>query len=430
MEAGYKMTEVGKIPEDWATVKFCNITFMKGRIGWQGLKKEEFSTDQSLPFLITGMNFKDGEIRWDEVYHVSEDRYEIAKEIQLRSGDVLMTKDGTIGKILFVNEIPAPYKATLNSHLLVFRPINNAYDPKFLYYNLQSKYFLSHIELSKSGSTFFGISQEAVGKYLIPLPPTLTEQKAIATALSDVDALISSLDKLIEKKKAIKQGAMQELLTGKTRLAGFGNGAGYKMTELGKIPNDWLVQPIAEIAEVIGGGTPSTSIESYWNGTINWFTPTEVGEQKYSSNSDRKISSAGLDNSSAKMLPTGTILLTSRASIGDLSILLSPATTNQGFQSLVAKGNTFNEFIYYSMLLRKSEFLKYASGSTFLEISPAKVRAIKTPVPPTITEQKAITTALSDMDAEIEELETKRDKYKLIKQGMMQELLTGKTRLI
>lgn len=424
------MTEVGKIPEDWATVKFCNITFMKGRIGWQGLKKEEFSTDQSLPFLITGMNFKDGEIRWDEVYHVSEDRYEIAKEIQLRSGDVLMTKDGTIGKILFVNEIPAPYKATLNSHLLVFRPINNAYDPKFLYYNLQSKYFLSHIELSKSGSTFFGISQEAVGKYLIPLPPTLTEQKAIATALSDVDALISSLDKLIEKKKAIKQGAMQELLTGKTRLAGFGNGAGYKMTELGKIPNDWLVQPIAEIAEVIGGGTPSTSIESYWNGTINWFTPTEVGEQKYSSNSDRKISSAGLDNSSAKMLPTGTILLTSRASIGDLSILLSPATTNQGFQSLVAKGNTFNEFIYYSMLLRKSEFLKYASGSTFLEISPAKVRAIKTPVPPTIFEQKAIATALSDMDAEIEELETKRDKYKLIKQGMMQELLTGKTRLI
>jgi len=118
------------------------------------------------------MNFKDGEIRWNEVYHVSEDRYQVAVEIQLKKGDVLMTKDGTIGKLLYVKEIPYPGKATLNSHLLVYRPIGNSYEPLYLYYNLSSPFFKNHIELNKSGTTFFGISQEAVSKYKIQfLPP-------------------------------------------------------------------------------------------------------------------------------------------------------------------------------------------------------------------------------------------------------------------
>lgn len=114
---------------------------MKGRIGWQGLNQTEFTTNNDEPYLITGMNFKNGAIRWDEVYHVSDERYEIAKEIQLKSGDVLMTKDGTIGKLLYVDYIPYPHKASLNSHLLVFRPLNNSYNPKYLYYHLFSPYF-------------------------------------------------------------------------------------------------------------------------------------------------------------------------------------------------------------------------------------------------------------------------------------------------
>src|SRR3989338_7620245 len=93
----FKQTEIGEIPEDWEVKTFKEISFMKGRIGWQGLKQTEFTMNGEEPFLITGMNFKDGEIRWDEVYHVSEKRYDIAKEIQLRVSDVLMTKDGTIG---------------------------------------------------------------------------------------------------------------------------------------------------------------------------------------------------------------------------------------------------------------------------------------------------------------------------------------------
>lgn len=214
---GYRQTDIGVIPDDWDVKNLKEISFMKGRIGWQGLKETEFTMNPEEPFLITGMNFKDGRIRWNEVYHVSLKRYELAKNIQLKIGDVLITKDGTIGKLLFVDEIPYPNKATLNSHLLVFRPLHNSYVPKFIYYQLASKIFRDYIELSKSGSTFFGISQEAVGNYKTILP-AVGEQTAIATVLSDMDTEIEALENKLSKYCMIKHGMMQELLTGKTRL--------------------------------------------------------------------------------------------------------------------------------------------------------------------------------------------------------------------
>jgi type I restriction enzyme S subunit len=405
---GFQKTEVGIIPNDWKVKIFGDISFMKGRIGWQGLKQSEFTMNPDEPFLITGMNFKDGEIRWDEVYHVPESRYQMAKEIQLKPNDVLITKDGTIGKLLYVRNIPYPHKATLNSHLLVFRPIANSYDPLYLYYNLSFDHFKNHIELYKSGTTFFGISQESISKYQIPLPPTIDEQTAIANALNDADELITRLEQLIAKKRLIKQGAMQELL---------------------KPKDDWEVKKLGEIANIVGGGTPSTFNLSYWNGNINWFTPTEIGKTKYTFESVRKITKQGLENCSAKLLQAGTILLTSRASIGDISILMNDACTNQGFQSLVPKSGFSNEFVYYLMLTIKNLLVQNASGSTFLEISPNKLKQIEVSVP-VISEQTRIAQILSDMDAEIEALETKLAKYKMLKQGMMQNLLTGKIRLI
>lgn len=214
---GYKQTEIGIIPQDWNVKPLKTISSMNGRIGWQGLKQSEFTFNPDDPFLITGMNFKDGEINWEEVYHIPIERYKEATNIQLRVSDVLMTKDGTIGKLLYVNELPYPGKASLNSHLLLFRPLDNQYNPKFLFYQLGSKPFLDYVELNKSGSTFFGITQEAVGKYLAFLPP-LPEQQAIATVLSDMDAEIAALEARRAKTQAIKQAMMQELLTGRTRL--------------------------------------------------------------------------------------------------------------------------------------------------------------------------------------------------------------------
>ena len=125
---------------------------------------------------------------------------------------------------------------------------------------------------------------------------------------------------------------------------------------------------------MVGGGTPDTTVSSLWNGDIQWFTPTEVGHQKYVSKSARTITQLGLQKSSAKKLPAGSILLSSRATIGECSIAQRECTTNQGFQNLIPKKDTNNEFLYYLAQRKKHHFIKYASGSTFLEISNSEIK--------------------------------------------------------
>jgi type I restriction enzyme S subunit len=151
---------------------------------------------------------------------------------------------------------------------------------------------------------------------------------------------------------------------------------------------------------VVGGGTPDTTVPSLWNGNIQWFTPTEVGHQKYVSKSARTITQLGLQKSSAKKLPAGSILLSSRATIGECSIAQRECTTNQGFQNLIPKNDTNNEFLYYLAQTKKHHFIKYASGSTFLEISNSEIRKTKCTVPGT-EEQTQIAAFLSALDDRI-----------------------------
>lgn len=195
------------------------------------------------------------------------------------------------------------------------------------------------------------------------------------------------------------------------------------------IPDDWEVKSLGEVATIVGGGTPSTLNSAYWNGDIQWFTPAELSDsKKYVSKSERTITERGLKESSAKLLPKGTVLLTTRASIGITAILENPASTNQGFQSLIAKNNCCSEFLYYVIPLIKDEMLSRASGSTFAEISAKKLSTITFQLPP-LPEQQRIAKALSDVDALISTTEKLIQKKKNIKQGAMQNLLTGKKRL-
>jgi type I restriction enzyme S subunit len=200
----------------------------------------------------------------------------------------------------------------------------------------------------------------------------------------------------------------------------------YIQTEIGLLPSDWEIKTLGDLALVVGGGTPQTNVNSYWNGNINWFTPTEVGLKKYSYSSIRKITIQGLENCSARILPIGTILLTTRAGIGDVTILMSEASTNQGFQSFVANKNTNNEYLYYLISTLKKELLKNSSGSTFLEISPNKLKSIVVGVPSTLEEQTIIATAISNADTWITNLEKLLTKKRQIKQGALQELLKPK----
>jgi len=210
---------IDDIPKHWKVKHFKQFSTMKGRIGWQGLKHSEFIDEG--PFLITGMNFKDGKIRWNEVYHITEERYQQAPEIQLREDDILMTKDGTIGKLLYVDEIPVPYKASLNSHLLVFRPIRKSYFPRYLYYQLDAYVFQSYVEIAKTGTTFFGISQSAVGRYIAILPP-MSEQKAIAhyldTKTAQIDQIIQTINTQVEKLQELRKTLINDVVTGKIKV--------------------------------------------------------------------------------------------------------------------------------------------------------------------------------------------------------------------
>ncbi|WP_101022990.1 restriction endonuclease subunit S [Helicobacter pylori] len=193
-------------------------------------------------------------------------------------------------------------------------------------------------------------------------------------------------------------------------------------------PSNWQRVRLGDIAEIIGGGTPSTQVTSFWNGSINWFTPTEIGITKYVHKSQRTITPLGLKKSSAKLLPIGTILLTSRASIGNCAILKVVATTNQGFQSLIPLEKINNEFLYYLMLTLKNKLLELASGSTFLEVSPNKIKNLLIPLPP-LNEQIAIANILSDVDHYLYTLDALILKKESVKKALSFELLSQRKHL-
>ena len=163
---------------------------------------------------------------------------------------------------------------------------------------------------------------------------------------------------------------------------------------------EWEKCKLGDVAMVVGGGTPDTNNHKYWNGDIQWFTPSEIGRDKYVTNSLRTISEEGLNKSSAKLLPIGTILLSSRATVGECSINKVECTTNQGFQSLIPKEYFSKEFVFYLMQTKRKELIRKSCGSTFLEISANEVRKIKIEVP-TPKEQEKISKLLALLDERI-----------------------------
>jgi len=425
----YKQTELGLIPEDWEVTKLGLIANIIG-----GGTPSSFVN-----------SYWNGDVNWFTPTEIGKEKYshqsnrkisklgfEKCSAKMLPVGTILLTTRAGIGDVSILMQ-----EGCTNQGFQSF-VVKDEIDNEYLYYLIST---LKNIFLQNaSGSTFLEISPNKIRAIQIPLPPTKAEQTAIATALSDADALISSLEKLIAKKRNIKQGAMQKLLNPMVNgellivndelLMDNANTANSQLTTNHlQLKKGWEVKKLGEVAEIVGGGTPSSFIPSYWNGTINWFTPTEIGKCKYTFESIRKITKEGFVNCSGKMLPVGTILLTTRAGIGDLSILMSEGCTNQGFQSLIAKDGNYNEYLYYLMQTLKNVLIQNASGSTFLEISPNKIKQIEIVIP-SFKEQTRIATILSDMDAEILALETKLEKCRKIKLGMMQNLLTGKIRLL
>lgn len=240
--------------------------------------------------------------------------------------------------------------------------------------------------------------------------PTEKEQTKIAEFLSTVDDKISQLSRQLELLNKYKKGVMQKIFSQEIR---FKNDNGEDFGE-------WDEKSIDEITEVVGSGTPSTSNQEYWDGEIVWLTPSEIN-RKYISKSKRTISIEGVNNSSAKILPKGTVLFTSRATIGEVAIAQNEVTTNQGFQSFIVKTDILNEFLYYWLIFNKNLFLERASGSTFLEVSKNSIKLITISLPPFLEQQK-IAEFLTAIDERIDHTTAQLNHTKQWKKGLLQQM--------
>ena len=200
---------------DWIKINLSKNSRLKARIGWQGLTTAEY-LDEGYSYLITGTDFKDGQINWGGCHYVDYDRYAQDTNIQVSNGDLLLTKDGTIGKVAFVSDLKRP--ATLNSGVFLVKPITDAYTAHFMFYVLESSVFKDFLQQLSAGSTINHLYQKDLVKFDLYVPPTKEEQEAIAGILFDMDSDILRLEKKLSKYQRIKQGMMEELLTGKVRL--------------------------------------------------------------------------------------------------------------------------------------------------------------------------------------------------------------------
>ena len=414
---GYKQTELGVIPEDWEIKTLGELgSFSKG----SGISRAEANTG-SIPC-----------VRYGEIYTHHNDyikKYnsfissEVAQKAKLlHYGDILFAGSGEtkedIGKsIAFIENI----QAYAGGDIIILSTDTNICDAKFIGYISNTSFVNKQKATKGQGDAVVHITSDSLKNISILLPP-LPEQKAIAEALSDVDDLITALDKKIAKKRLIKQGAMQELLTGKKRLPGF--------------TNKWVEKPIRLLCKLYGRigfrGYTKADLVHKGEGAIT-FSPSDIHEQVISYTNCDYISWRKYDESPEIQVFNGDIIFCKTASIGKCAIiknLSEKATINPQFVVLKDfKCN--NEWLYYSIIDRKFQTVVsgITGGSTIPTMSQEKLYEQTLLCPPTIEEQQAIATILSDMDKEIADLEVQRDKYRLLKSGMMQKLLTGEIRL-
>jgi type I restriction enzyme S subunit len=391
VKPGYKQTEVGVIPEDWELELIENLA----QITTGSRNTQDRIDDGQYPFFV----------RSQKVERINS--YSFDGEAVLTAGDGVGT-----GKIYhYIN-------GRFDAHQRVYRISHfNKHILGYFFFLYFSNNFYNRIMQMTAKSSVDSVRREMIAKMLIPLPPTKTEQESIAATLSDADALIESLEQLIAKKWNIKQGAMQELLTGKRRLPGFSG--------------EWTVKRLGDVAQVKDGthqtpkyvesGIPFFSVENVTSG--------DFSNTKFISEKDHRFLTK-----SVKM-ERGDILMTRIGSIGDCKLIDwdVDASFYVSLALLKIYPGTSSAFICHyseSTSFKKEVDLNSLQSAIPKKINLGKIPDVRIEIPYDITEQTAIAAVLSDMDAELTTLEAKLSKARQLKQGMMQELLTGRIRLV
>ena len=422
-----KQTEIGLIPDDWK-VEQLNEYFEVGS------SKRVFQSQwrkAGIPFyrareivILSEKNTVENELFIDEsLYNQFKTLYGVPSV-----NDLLVTGVGTLGKVYKVQDTKPFYFKDGN---IICLKNKGLIDSDYVKYHFDYSIVKNQINDNSGKSTVGTYTINSARKTLIPIPP-LAEQQRIAKALSDVDAVISTTEKLIQKKKNIKQGAMQNLLTGKKRLPGFAAASKFKQTELGEIPEDWEMKTFGDYASIMRGGSPRP-IQNYLTTNsdgINWIKIGDVKpEDKYIVSTEEKIIPEG--KSRSREVHKGDFILSNSMSFGRPYILQIDGCIHDGWLAIQNYQETFDtDFLYY--LLGSDEifeqYIEMAAGSSVQNLNKEKVAKLLVPIFDK-KEQTAIANVLSSMDKEIENLNTKLEKYRNLKTAMMQQLLTGKIRL-
>ena len=438
---GYKQTEVGVIPEDWEIKSLGEIcSFENGDRSSNYPSAHEFS-NFGIPFINAG-HISEGKIDLENMDYIPTNIFERLGGGKVKSGDLLYCLRGSLGKFGVVSDKLG--LGAIASSLVIIRP-NKSTTTSFI-----SSYFKSNISkkmlsLWAGGAAQPNLGAKELANFLVPLP-NAKEQTAIANALSDVDALITELEKLIAKKQAIKTATMQQLLTGRTRLPQFalredGSKKGTKQSELGEIPEDWDIKTYGEVFTFLSTATNSRADLSddgdfgyvhYGDIHTKWNNKLDLNKENLPTISKDIVRSAFIMNGDLIMADTSE----DYEGIGK-----SVEVFNVGHKLLIAGLHTFllrdKDKVFadgfrgylYTIPAVKNTFDRLATGMKVYGISKQNLSAVCIPVP-NIDEQTAIAAILSDMDEEIQALDQRLSKTRQIKQGMMQELLTGKTRLV
>ncbi len=421
---------IGKIPRDWHVYKIKFTTYLKGRVGWHGLTTGEYK--KRGPYLVTGTDFAKGVVNWDSCHHVSEERYSQDPYIHLKEGDLLITKDGTIGKTALVKNLSG--KATLNTGVFLIRPHSDFYNTRYMYWLLNSKVFNEYIEYSKSGSTVAHLYQETFSNWKFPAP-THNEQIIIATFL---DRKTSALDRLIEKKQQLIEKLKEKRQALITRAVTKGLDPDAPMKDsgiewLGEIPESWEITKLKWVSNrITTGKTPKTSNESYFSDSeVLWYSPSDFNNDYQLNESDRKISFEAVKDLGIKLYKAESVLIVGiGATVGKLGITNKKSFSNQQINAIEFNKNMVNPwFGLYQIAAFKDYIISLASANTLPIFNQSDTKNLLF-LKPSKNEQDNIISEIQFKSNSIFEsiklIEDQIQKFKEYRQSLISAAVTGK----
>lgn len=412
-----KQTEIGLIPDDWKEHTLRDLIDILTDYTANGSFESLARNVRYLEYPSYARLIRLTDIRTNftnEGVYVSKYSYDFLKKSSLHGGELLLANVGAYAGFSFIYPENLMFRGTLAPNMFLIKFFNQKIDNTFAYYAFSHGAVYNQLISKAASSAQPKLNKEDVRTCYINIPSSIQEQQRIAKALSDVDALISTTEKLIQKKKNIKQGAMQNLLTGKKRLPGFAKSTNYKQTELGPIPEDWEVKNIGTTCNVITGGEAPV-VYSKDKNTLYKYPIYSNGKEVYGYHASYTI-----DHDAVCISSIGE-------NTGDIFYYQKNFTPIIRLKVIIPKkSNIDTEFLYYCLKTIKIDTTK---NGGIPNINSNDVKSINYIQPTSKEEQTAIANVLSSMDKEIETLNTKLEKYRNLKTAMMQQLLTGKIRL-